>query len=107
MALVAVNLQVQAVNLAVLAAGFIVIGLANKLLLMFYPDRAEARRAAAKFTLVWGPGDAALILTAERVSGLLASAEAAARAIPSVFPLEATVAVNPFLGQAQEDLATA
>jgi uncharacterized protein YbcC (UPF0753/DUF2309 family) len=43
----------------------------------------------------------------DRVSGLLTSAEAAARAIPPAFPLEATVAVNPFLGQAGEDLATA
>lgn len=41
-----------------------------------------------------------------RVSGLLAAAEAAARAIPPAFPLSATVAVNPFLGQVNEDLAT-
>src|SRR5512146_572014 len=38
---------------------------------------------------------------------LLAAAEAAARAIPPAFPLSATVAVNPFLGQVGEDLATA
>jgi hypothetical protein len=38
---------------------------------------------------------------------ILKSAEAAARAIPPAFPLEATVAVNPFLGQTGEDLATA
>ena len=41
------------------------------------------------------------------VSKLLAAAEAAARAIPPAFPLDATVAVNPFLGQTGEDLATA
>ncbi|MCP8938407.1 DUF2309 domain-containing protein [Alsobacter sp. SYSU M60028] len=41
------------------------------------------------------------------VSGLFRAAEAAARAIPPAFPLSATVAVNPFLGQAKEDLATA
>ncbi|WP_372674395.1 YbcC family protein [Aquicoccus sp.] len=40
-------------------------------------------------------------------SQLLASAEAAARAIPPAFPLDATVAVNPFLGQAGEDLPMA
>lgn len=40
-------------------------------------------------------------------SQLRAAAEAAARAIPPAFPLEATVAVNPFLGQTGEDLATA
>ncbi len=38
---------------------------------------------------------------------VLHAAEAAARAIPPAFPLEATVAVNPFLGQAAEDLAQA
>lgn len=42
-----------------------------------------------------------------RISGVLNAAEAAVRAIPPAFPLEATVAVNPFLGQTGEDLATA
>ena len=37
----------------------------------------------------------------------LSAAQAAARAIPPAFPLDATVAVNPFLGQAGEDLAQA
>ncbi len=37
---------------------------------------------------------------------LLDAAEAAGRAIPPAFPLDATVAVNPFLGQIGEDLAT-
>ncbi|NKX45702.1 YbcC family protein [Roseicyclus persicicus] len=41
-----------------------------------------------------------------RISALLEAAERAARAIPPAFPLEATVAVNPFLGQTGEDLAT-
>jgi hypothetical protein len=41
-----------------------------------------------------------------RASALLSAAERAARAIPPAFPLEATVAVNPFLGQTGEDLAT-
>lgn len=40
-------------------------------------------------------------------SDLLAAAERAARRIPPAFPLEATVAVNPYLGQTGEDLATA
>ncbi|MCA3555639.1 YbcC family protein [Aestuariivirga sp.] len=43
---------------------------------------------------------------AARVSGLLKAAESAARAIPPAFPLTATVAVNPFLGQTGQDLAT-
>jgi uncharacterized protein YbcC (UPF0753/DUF2309 family) len=40
-----------------------------------------------------------------RVSGLLKAAEDSARAIPPAFPLTATVAVNPFLGQTGKDLA--
>lgn len=42
-----------------------------------------------------------------RIACLIKAAEAAACAIPPAFPLEATVAVNPFLGQTGEDLATA
>ena len=42
-----------------------------------------------------------------RVSEVLGAAEAAARAVPPAFPLDATVAVNPFLGQTGEDLAAA
>lgn len=46
-------------------------------------------------------------IAADRVGTLLAAAEAAARAIPPAFPLSATVAVNPFLGQTGEDLTQA
>ena len=42
-----------------------------------------------------------------RASDVLDAAEAAARAVPPAFPLAATVAVNPFLGQTGEDFATA
>mgnify|MGYP001797838237 CR=1 FL=1 len=42
-----------------------------------------------------------------RMASLLGAVETAARRIPPAFPLEATVAVNPFLGQTSEDLATA
>ncbi|SIS93172.1 YbcC family protein [Phaeovulum vinaykumarii] len=42
-----------------------------------------------------------------RVTDLSKAAEAAVRAIPPAFPLSATVAVNPFLGQTGEDLANA
>lgn len=44
-------------------------------------------------------------ITPAYTSELLIAAEAAARAIPPAFPLDATVAVNPFLGQSGEDLA--
>lgn len=42
-----------------------------------------------------------------RMTEVLGAAETAARAIPPAFPLDATVAVNPFLGQSGEDLAAA
>ncbi|WP_298986426.1 DUF2309 domain-containing protein [uncultured Roseibium sp.] len=45
--------------------------------------------------------------TSARKSGILQAGETAIRAIPPAFPLDATVAVNPFLGQMNEDLAGA
>lgn len=42
-----------------------------------------------------------------QMAPILQHAESAVRAIPPAFPLDATVAVNPFLGQTGEDLATA
>ena len=47
------------------------------------------------------------LIAPARIPALLEAAEAAARALPPAFPLSATVAVNPFLGQTGEDLATA
>ncbi len=44
-------------------------------------------------------------LTPDQTDALLAAANAAARAIPPAFPLAATVAVNPFLGQTHLGLA--
>ncbi len=58
----AVLLLVQAASLPVLVAAIMATGAALRQLLLFYPDRAEARRAAAKFIRVWGMGDLALIL---------------------------------------------
>ena len=62
--LAAVLVFVQAGNLVLLAAAAIAIGLGLRRLLLFYPDRPEARRAAAKFTLVWHGGDVALVAAA-------------------------------------------
>ena len=52
----------QAGSLLVVVLCFVAVGLALRQLLLFYPERPEARRAAAKFSLVWGAGDVALIL---------------------------------------------
>lgn len=62
--LAAVLVLVLAASLPVMILAFLAVGLGLRRLLLFYPDRPEARRAAAKFTLVWGAGDAALTLAA-------------------------------------------
>ena len=46
-------------------------------------------------------------MTTLRTDTLLAAADAAARAVPPAWPLDACVAVNPFLGQTREPLAHA
>jgi NADH:ubiquinone oxidoreductase subunit 5 (subunit L)/multisubunit Na+/H+ antiporter MnhA subunit len=69
-AVAAVLVLVQAGSLALMLAAFVAVGITLRQLLLFYPDRAEARRAATKFIRVWGAGDAALALAA----GLLWSA---------------------------------
>ncbi len=46
------------------------------------------------------------LIAPDLAAEFLTAAEAAARAIPPAFPLAATVAVNPFLGQTGEGLAT-
>ncbi|MBD3763248.1 MAG: oxidoreductase [Rhodobacterales bacterium] len=63
-ALAAVLVLVQAGSLPVLVVAFAATGLILRQLLLFYPDRPEARRAAAKFTRVWVAGDLALLLAA-------------------------------------------
>lgn len=60
----AVLLLVQAGSLLVLTFAFIAVGAGLNRLLMFYPERPEARRAAFKFALVWHGGDAFIALGA-------------------------------------------
>ncbi len=67
--LAAVLVFVQAGTIPTLILATFATGLTLKRLLLFYPDRAEARRAATKFALVWHTGDMMLILAA----GLLAA----------------------------------
>lgn len=62
--LAAVLVLVQAGDLALMAVCTMVMGAAMRDLLLFYPDRPAARRAAAKFVRVWGAGDVALVLAA-------------------------------------------
>ncbi|WP_297772252.1 proton-conducting transporter membrane subunit [uncultured Roseovarius sp.] len=58
--LAAVLMVVLSGGLALMILAFGAVGLGLRHLLLFYPERPEARRAAAKFTLVWGAGDLAL-----------------------------------------------
>ena len=86
---------VQAGSLAVLVLGFATIGLGLRQLLLFYPDRAEARRAAAKFTLVWGAGDALLVLAAVLLWTAFGTADigALSQKAQAGLPLAAQIAV--------------
>ncbi|MBB5515617.1 NAD(P)H-quinone oxidoreductase subunit 5 [Rubricella aquisinus] len=62
--LAAVLIFVQSGSLMVLILSTLVVGLGLRQLLLFYADRPEAQRAAAKFTLVWHGADLVLFLAA-------------------------------------------
>ncbi|MBN9315446.1 MAG: oxidoreductase [Devosia sp.] len=53
-----------AASLPALILAFMAIGTLLRRLLLFFPARPAARRAATKFTLVWGAADVALVLAA-------------------------------------------
>lgn len=93
--LAAVLVLVQSGSLAMLALAFVATGLGLRQLLLFYPERAEARRAAAKFTLVWGAGDAAVIVAALLLWSAFGTADldAIATAAGAGLPLDAQIAV--------------
>lgn len=76
--LAAVLVLVQAGSLATLILAFVAIGAALRRLLLFYPDRPEARRAATKFALVWHAGDAALLAAAALCLAAFGTADLAA-----------------------------
>jgi len=67
--LAAVLLFVQSSSLAMLVASTVLVGLGLKRLLLFYGERPEARRAAAKFGLVWHGADAVLLVAAALLVG--------------------------------------
>lgn len=81
--LAAVLLLVQSGSLAALILAFAAVGLGLRSLLLFYPGRAEARRAAAKFTLVWSAGSVALIAAAALLWVAFGTADLAALATSS------------------------
>ncbi len=84
-------------SLALLVVAFAAIGLGVWRLLVFYPERAEARRAATKFALVWGAGDVVLILAAVLLWHAFGTADIAAinrAAASGPMPLGALVATG-------------
>lgn len=96
--LAAVQVLAMAGSLAVLVAAFVAIGIAVRALLMFYPERPEARRAAGKFTLVWAAGDVALVLAAILLWLAFGTADLAAiNAAAAAGPLPTAALVVPFL----------
>lgn len=62
--LCAVLLFVQSGTIATIVLAAIAVGVALKRLLLFYPERREAQRAATKFALVWHTGDLLLMIAA-------------------------------------------
>ena len=92
-AVAAVLVLVQAANLGVMVAAFIAVGIALRKLLLFYPTRPEARRAAAKFTRVWGVGDAMLAMAAALLWLAFGTWDIAALNGAGDFPLAAGAAV--------------
>jgi NAD(P)H-quinone oxidoreductase subunit 5 len=94
--LATVLLLVHAGTLLVLVAAFAMVGLGLRQLLLFYPDRPEAQRAAAKFTLVWGLGDGALGIAAAGLWIGFGTADIAAltQAAAGGLPMAAKVAVG-------------
>jgi NAD(P)H-quinone oxidoreductase subunit 5 len=67
--LAAVLVFVQAGTLPTLVIATFAVGLTLKQLLLFYPDRPEAQRAATKFSRVWFAGDVMLACAAGLLYG--------------------------------------
>ncbi len=95
-ALASVLILVQSGSLPVLVLAFAAVGLCLRALLLFYPDRPEAQRAAAKFSLVWGAGDAALVIAAVLLVWAYGTADIAALGLAAAggLPVAASLAVG-------------
>lgn len=85
--------MVQAASLPVLVLSFVVTGLVLRQLLLFYADRREAQRAAAKFIRVWAAGDVALVAASVLLWQSLGSVEIATLVAAPSLPGGAQLAV--------------
>lgn len=92
-AIAASLLLVQAASLPVLVVGFVGTGLVLRHLLLFYTHRPEARRAATKFSLVWGAGDVVLVLASVLLWLGFGTVNLAALSHASSLPVSAQLAV--------------
>jgi NAD(P)H-quinone oxidoreductase subunit 5 len=100
--LAAVLLLVQSGSLLTLVLAFVAVGVGLRRLLLFYPDRAEARRAATKFSLVWGAGDLLVLAAAGLLFASLGTADLAGLTVAAAggLPLPAQIAVALLVGAA-------
>ncbi len=92
-AIASVLVMVQAASLPVLVLSFVVTGVVLRQLLLFYADRREAQRAAAKFTRVWAAGDLALIAASVLLWQSLGSVDIAQLVAAPALPAGAQLAV--------------
>jgi NAD(P)H-quinone oxidoreductase subunit 5 len=88
-----VLLLVQAASLPVLILAFMATGLILRQLLLFYPDRPQAQRAAVKFARVWGAGDVALIISSVLLWHSLGTVDIAVLTAATALPALAQLAV--------------
>ncbi|MFN3862668.1 MAG: proton-conducting transporter membrane subunit [Erythrobacter sp.] len=101
--LAAVLVLVQASTLATMFLAAASVGIALRRLLLFYPDRPAARRAATKFALVWHTGDAMLAIAAALLAvrfGTLEFASLGAAASTAGLGLSGTLAVAAIVAAA-------
>jgi NAD(P)H-quinone oxidoreductase subunit 5 len=101
--LAAVLVFVQAGTLPTLILAAVAVGLCLKRLLLFYPDRPEARRAATKFAYVWHTGDLMLVIAAMLLAarfGTLDLAALPAAASASGLGLAGTLAIAAIVAAA-------
>ncbi|MCW5751082.1 MAG: oxidoreductase [Alphaproteobacteria bacterium] len=91
----AVLVLMQAASLPLLVLAFVAVGVALRQLLLYYPQRPAARRAATKFAFVWHGGDAALALGAAILIATFGTGDLAAlaEAASGVLPLAAHLAI--------------
>ncbi len=88
-----VLILVQSASTLTLIAAFVAVGLGLRHLLLFYADRPEAQRAAAKFTLVWTAGDVALAGAALLLWSAYGTTDLPAIMAATTFPVDAHGAV--------------